>query len=65
MSADGLTEDSQAVLLLCSTLALPRSNDAPKPLSRTEWNDLARAIRASSFARPGALLGASQADVSS
>ena len=64
MSTEVLTEDSQAVLLLCSTLALPRSEGAPKPLSRTEWNDLARAIRASSFERPGALLGASQADVS-
>ena len=64
MSQEILTEDSQAVLLLCSTLALPRSEGAPKPLSRTEWNDLARAIRASSFERPGALLGASQADVS-
>jgi predicted Rossmann fold nucleotide-binding protein DprA/Smf involved in DNA uptake len=59
-----VTEDSQAVLLLCSTLALPRSEGAPKPLSRTEWNDLARAIRASSLERPGALLTASQADVS-
>ena len=64
MSPEVLTEDSQAVLLLCSTLALPRSEGAPKPLSRTEWNDLARAIRSSSFERPGALLGASQADVS-
>jgi DNA processing protein len=64
MNGEVLTEDSQAVLLLCSTLALPRSEGAPKPLSRTEWNDLARAIRASRFERPGALLGASQADVS-
>jgi len=64
MSTEVLTEDSQAVLLLCSTLALRRSEGAPKPLSRTEWNDLARAIRASSFERPGALLGASPADVS-
>jgi len=64
MTPDGMTEDGQAVLLLCSTLALPQSDSAPKPLSRTEWNDLARAIRDSRLERPGALLGATSADVS-
>jgi len=64
VSIETLTDDSQAVLLLCSTLALSRSQAAPKPLSRSEWNDLARAIGASRFRRPGALLGASPDDVS-
>ena len=64
MSIEILTDDSQAVLLLCSTLALPRSTAAPKPLSRSEWNDLARAIGTSRFRRPGALLGASPHEVS-
>ena len=57
MNADALTPDSKAVLLLCSTLALARSADAPKPLSRTEWNELARAIHASELKRPGTLFG--------
>ena len=55
MSADPLTPDTNAVLLLCSTLALPRSGSAPKPLSRSDWNDLARTIAASPLKRPGAL----------
>ena len=57
MSADPLTPDGKAVLLLCSTLGLARSDSAPKPLSRTEWNDLARAISTSEIKRPGGLFG--------
>lgn len=57
MSAEGLTPDTQVVLLLCSTVGLSRTASAPKPLSRSEWNELARAISASSLRRPGALLG--------
>ena len=57
MNADALTADSKAVLLLCSTLGLARSDSAPKPLSRTEWNDLARTISASEITRPGGLFG--------
>lgn len=53
-----VTPDSQVVLLLCTNLALPRRDSELKPLSRSEWNDVARAIDASSFKRPGALLGA-------
>lgn len=64
MSIETARDDSQAVLLLCSTLALSRSPEAPKPLSRLEWNALARAIGASRFRRPGALLHASPDDVS-
>lgn len=51
--------DSQVILLLCSHLALARSIGDPKPLSRAEWNDVARAIDASPLKRPAALLGAS------
>ena len=57
MSADPLTPDGKAVLLLCSTLGLARSDSAPKPLSRTEWNDLARTISTSEIKRPGGLFG--------
>lgn len=64
VSIETSRDDSHAVLLLCSTLALPRSPEAPRPLSRSEWNDVARAIGASRFRRPGALLHASPDDVS-
>ena len=57
MKNDVLTPDTQVVLLLCSSLGLSRTSSAPKPLSRSEWNDLARAISASSLRRPGALFG--------
>ena len=59
MSAENVGADSKAVLLLCSTLALARSASAPKPLSRSEWNDLARAIAASALQSPAALFGQS------
>lgn len=58
MTTATLNEDAQAILLLCSSLALPRTSDAPTPLSRSEWNAVARAIDASSFRRPGAIIGA-------
>jgi len=57
------SSDSQVVLLLCTQLALARRDSALTPLSRSEWNDVARAIDASSFKRPGALLGAAAASL--
>lgn len=63
MRTDALTPDSQVVVLLCSTLGLRRTPSAPKPLSRSEWNDLARTIGASAMRRPGALLGLSATDM--
>jgi predicted Rossmann fold nucleotide-binding protein DprA/Smf involved in DNA uptake len=58
MSAATVSPDSQVILLLCTHLALPRRDSDLKPLSRSEWNEVARAIDGSSFKRPGALLGA-------
>jgi DNA processing protein len=58
-----VSSDSQVILLLCTQLALARRNSELKPLSRSEWNDVARAIDASSFKRPGALLGAAAASL--
>jgi predicted Rossmann fold nucleotide-binding protein DprA/Smf involved in DNA uptake len=58
VTAAAITHDSQAILLLCSSLALPRTADAPRPLSRSEWNALARTIEQSSLRRPAALIGA-------
>ena len=57
MSVATTSDDSQALLLLCSGLGLGSREDAPKPLSRTEWNNLEKALDSSEFRRPGALLG--------
>lgn len=51
-----LSLDSQVLLLLCSHLAVPSDSDLA-PLTLREWNALARKIQASTFNRPGGLLG--------
>jgi DNA processing protein len=53
-----LTADSQAILLLCSRLALSKEPDF-KPLTLREWNSLARKILDSSLSSPSGLLGLS------
>lgn len=50
-------------MLLCTPLALARRDLELKPLSRSEWNDVARAIDGSRFKRPGALLGVEAASL--
>jgi predicted Rossmann fold nucleotide-binding protein DprA/Smf involved in DNA uptake len=52
---NNLTPDSQALALLCTTLALPRGG--LKPLNPSEWSTLAAAIRSSELRRPGELFG--------
>ncbi len=54
-----LTDDGLAMLLLCSSFgaAQPAVPDAPAPFTLSEWNQLARKIRASSLKRPAALMG--------
>lgn len=56
MATTTLTADSQAIALLCSTLALPPRSEL-KPLAPREWNQLATQIKQSPRARPGELLG--------
>ena len=53
-----LTADSQAILLLCSRLALSKEPEF-KPLTLREWNSLARKILDSSLSSPSGLLGLS------
>jgi predicted Rossmann fold nucleotide-binding protein DprA/Smf involved in DNA uptake len=57
-----ITADSQAILLLCSHLALSSETD-PAPLTRREWNRLARKIQASSLRHPESLLGLEAAQI--
>jgi len=56
---DGQTEDSAAVLMLCSRLGLNESDSQASPLTLREWNALARKIHESVLELPGALLGQS------
>src|SRR5256886_17684702 len=56
-----LSDDGQAMLLLCSSLALPPSAAETdlSPLKLSEWNQLERKIRESSLKTPAALHGRS------
>ncbi len=52
-----LSEDSLALVLLASHIALPRRHDAARPLSDLEWNSIAERVGASTLKRPRELLG--------
>lgn len=62
MATTTLTADSQAIALLCSTLALPPRSEL-KPLAPREWNQLATQIKQSPRARPGELLGLNEEEL--
>src|SRR5262249_30705585 len=55
--ADYLSDDGQAMLALCSNLALPEESagDGPAPFKLSEWNQLERQIQSSSLKSPNAL----------
>lgn len=52
-----LTDDGHAVLLLCSAVGNQAEAGGPSPFTLSEWNQLARALQASSLKRPAALFG--------
>jgi len=56
-----LSDDGQAMLLLCSSFALPpaAAETELSPLKLSEWNQLERKIRESSWKHPAALHGRS------
>jgi hypothetical protein len=56
---DYLSDDGQAMLLLCSSLALPphAEETGVTPFKLSEWNDLARKIAGSPLKTPAALPG--------
>ena len=56
MSTIAITADSQAIVLLCSRLGLPRGATV-KPLTPKEWSSFAATIHESDVQTPGALLG--------
>lgn len=57
-----LSPDSQALLLLCSHVAIANNADLA-PLTLREWNALARRIQASQYLRPEGLLGQTASDL--
>jgi predicted Rossmann fold nucleotide-binding protein DprA/Smf involved in DNA uptake len=61
-----LGDDGQAMLLLCSSLALPPTAKEMdlSPLKLSEWNQLERKIRESSLKNPAALHGRSADELS-
>lgn len=61
-----LSEDSIVILLLCSDLALDRSNkDNPKPFTTLQWQKLSEKIINSAVKRPAELLKISKEDLAS
>jgi DNA processing protein len=62
MSPARLSPDGQAIVLLCSTLAMPR-DAATRPLAPKEWSSLAASIHASELRTPSALFGLEARDV--
>src|SRR6187200_1942044 len=60
-----LSDDGQAMLLLCSSFALPptAADMDLSPLKLTEWNQLERKIRESSLKTPAALQGRTADDL--
>jgi DNA processing protein len=62
MSTVAITADSQAIVLLCSTLALPREATV-KPLTPKEWSSFAASIHASDVRAPSALFGLDAAEI--
>jgi len=55
-----LSDDSAVILMLCWSVRKGRG--APKPLTTSEWGELARQIQNSHLQRPGALLTAKGGD---
>jgi predicted Rossmann fold nucleotide-binding protein DprA/Smf involved in DNA uptake len=62
MSTVAISADSQAIVLLCSTLALPRGATV-KPLTPKEWSSFATRIHESELGTPSALLGLEGAEI--
>ena len=63
MSTAVLSDDSQAIALLCGRLGDRASDADAKPLTAREWSSLAGAIHRSPLGRPGALLGLTADDL--
>jgi predicted Rossmann fold nucleotide-binding protein DprA/Smf involved in DNA uptake len=63
--SDFLSDNGQAMLLLCCELGQPKAQPpgAPAPFTLAEWNQLARRLQASPLEQPAALFGRSPTDL--
>jgi DNA processing protein len=57
------SDDTLAILLVCSRLAIGKTLPKLKPLADAEWSIVAERLQASNLKRPGELLGTSEADL--
>ena len=62
---DYLSDDGQAMVALCSALALRdgAADESPAPFKLSEWNELARQIEASALKRPAELQGQTASEI--
>src|SRR5438093_1548882 len=62
---DYLSDDGQAMVALCSALALRdgAAEEGPGPFKLSEWNELARQIEASALKRPAELQGQTASEI--
>lgn len=63
MNSEKYTNDSLAIILLCSNLAVNYKIDLVKPLTTVEWSKLAKIILNSSLKRPANLFNLSKEDI--
>jgi len=62
--SDYLSDDGQAMVALCSALALPKDEGAADTFKLSEWNDLERRIQDSPLKRPAELQGRTAQEIS-
>lgn len=61
--SEPLTDDAQAIVLLCTPLVLPPNRGVATCLSSKDWNQMENAISQSEWRRPGRLLGKSASEL--
>ena len=63
MNEQAYSEDTLAILLACSRLAIGKSLPKLRPLADADWSIVTERLQASDLKRPGALLGKSEAEL--
>ena len=62
LDVDSPSDDAQAIVLLCSSLSVPRGSSI-RPLGPRSWAKLERAVANSAIGRPAGLLGMAAGDI--
>ena len=63
MNNKNISEDSLAILLLCSNLAINYTVDKVKPFTTVEWSKLAKVILSSPIKKPSNLFNKSKEEI--